>query len=140
MHTFLCAHFDQFLQCEETLPSWFPLGRTLLLPKMDDLSSPHNYHLITCLNIVYKLWTGCLTVIMSNYSESNHLIQPAQKGCSRGQHGCIDHLLLTNHVWHQVCSKNCSMSVAWIDCMKAFDLVPHNWILECLSLLNFEPS
>ena len=36
---------------------------------------------------------------------------------SLGQYGCTDHLLLTNHIWHQVHKKNCFFffTVAWID-------------------------
>ena len=33
--------------------------------------------------------------------------------------------------------QNRSLSVAWIDYKKAFDSVPHNWIIECLHLFNF---
>lgn len=136
-HKFLCLHFHQFLRGGELLPPWFPRGRTLLLPKCNDLSAPQNFRPITCLNIVYKLWTGCLASLMYDHCEKYHLIHPAQKGCSRGQYGCVDHLLLTNGVWHQVRSKYRSLSVAWLDYRKAYDSVPHNWLLERLRLFHF---
>ena len=132
VHDFLCDYFHNFLMGDVDLPVWFPVGRTLLIPKSNDLSSPQNYRPITCLNIIYKLWTGCLTSLVSQHCEHHKLIHPAQKGCSRGQYGCIDHLLLTNSVWRQVRSKNRSMAVAWIDYRKAYDSIPHNWLLECL--------
>ena len=116
---------------------WFPVGRTLLLPKKLDVTNPQNFHPITCLNVVYKVWTSCLTSLMLHHCESHQLIHPAQKGCSRGQYGCIDHLLLTNSVWHQVCINHRCMSVAWIDYRKAYDSVPHNWLLQCLCLFGF---
>ena len=115
------------------------LGRTLLIPKSHDLTNPQNYQPITCLNIIYKLWTGCLTSLVYQRCEHHQLIRHAQKGCSRGQYGCIDHLLLTNSVWHQVKSKNRSLAVAWIDYRKAYDSVPHNWLLECLHSFHFPP-
>ena len=136
-HDFLCLHFHQFLKGDIPISPWFPRGRTLLLPKCKDLSAPQNYRPITCLNIIYKLWTGCLTTLMFAHCEQYQLIHPAQKGCSRGQYGCIDHLLLTNSVWHQVHSKYRSLSVAWLDYRKAYDSVPHNWLLECLRLFRF---
>ena len=109
----------------------------MLIPKASDMTTPQNYHPITCLNIVYKLWTSCMTIIMNIHCENNHIMHPTQKGCSHGQQGCVDHLLLTNLVYHQV-RRNCrSLSVAWVDYRKAFDSVPHNWILECLNLFQF---
>ena len=136
-HKFLCLHFHQFLRGDELLPLWFPRGRTLLLPKCNDLSAPQNLCSIICLNIVYKLWTGCLASLMYDHCEKYHLIHPAQKGCSRGQYGCVDHLLLTNSVWHQMRSKYHSLSVAWLDYRQAYNSVPHNWLLECLRLFIF---
>ena len=76
-------------------------------------------------------------MLMSDHCVTNQLIHPAQKGSAKGQHGCSDHPSLTNRIWHQVHSRNCSMSVAWIDYKKAFDSVPHNWIIKCLRLLTF---
>ena len=139
VHVFLCAAFHRFLLGDEVLPKWFPVGSTLLIPKSSDLSNPKNYWPIPCLNIVYKMWTGCLTTLMLEHCECHRLIHPAQKGCSRGQCGCVDHLLLANNVWHQIRCKNQSLSVAWIDYRKAYDSVPHNWLLECLRLFKFPP-
>ena len=31
------------------------------------------------------------------------------------------------------------MSTAWIDCKKAFDSVPHSWILKCLKTYKVHP-
>jgi len=62
-----------------------------------------------------------------------------RKGALGSQYGCIDHLLLMNSVWQQVKSKYRSLVVAWIDYRKAYNLVPHNWLLECLHLFQFPP-
>ena len=139
VHDFLCSDFHKLLVGDMAIPHWFPIGRTLLIPKCHDLSNPQNYRPITCLNIVYKLWTSCLTFLVSQHCEHHQLIHPAQKGCCRGQYGCADHLLLTNSVWRQVRCKNRSLAVAWIDYKKAYDSVPHNWLLECMRLFNFPP-
>jgi len=110
------------------------------MPKTNDSTNPRNYCPIACLNVAYKVWTGCLTSLMSDHCATNQLIHPAQKGCAKGQYGCTDHLLLTNQIWHQVHSENRSLSVTWIDYKKVLDSVPHNWIIECLHLFNFLPT
>ena len=33
-----------------------------------------------------------------------------------------------------------SMSMAWLDYRKAYDSVPHNWIIYCLQLYKFDPA
>ena len=70
----------------------------------------------------------------------NNVLHPAQKGCARGQLGCVDHLLLNSRIWHQVKSKNRSLAVAWLDYKKAYDSVPHNWIIQCLKMFHFHPT
>ena len=99
VHSYLCHIFDRFLQDEQSVPSWLPLGRTLLILKTNDPTNPQNFRPITCLNIVYKIWTGCITSLMFDHCEANQLIHSAQKGCAKGQYGCTDHLLLSNRVW-----------------------------------------
>jgi len=55
------------------LPPMVPVGRTLLIPKCHDLVNPQNYKPITCLNVIYKLWTGCLTSISPNIMNAINL-------------------------------------------------------------------
>ena len=137
VHSYFFWRFNEILQCEQNVPSWLPLGKTILMPKTNDSTNPRNDRPIACLNVAYKVWTGCLTSLMSDHCATNQLIHLAQKGCAKGQYGCTDHLLLTNRIWHQVHSENHSFSVTWIDYKKAFNSVPHNWIIICLRLFNF---
>ena len=70
----------------------------------------------------------------------NDLLHPAQKGCARDQLDYVDHLLLNNRIWHQVKSKNRSLSISCLDYKKAYDSVPHNWIVWCLQLFRVHPA
>ena len=127
------------LQDGSVIPVWFPVVRTILIPKSSDTTVPKNFRPITCLNVLYKLWTACLTELLMTHCTVNDILHPAQKGYARNQLGCTDHLLLNNHIWHQVKSNNHSLSVVWLDYKKAYDSVPHNWILFCLQLFHFHP-
>ena len=69
----------------------------------------------------------------------NDILHPAQKGCARNQLDCTDHLLLNSRIWYQVKANNRFLSVAWLDYRKAYDSVPHNWLLFCLQLFRFHP-
>ena len=89
VHVFLREVFNQFLLGDMELPVWFPVRRTLLIPKA---TNPKNYRPITCLNIIYKMWTRCLTTLMLNHCDGHQILHLAQKGCSRDQQGCVDHL------------------------------------------------
>jgi len=72
------------------------------------------------------------------HCEVNNVLHSVQKGCARGQFGSTDHLLLNSRLWLQVKSKSCCVSVAWLDYRKAFDSVPHNWIVCYLQLYQFD--
>ena len=137
LHSHLLVHFQAMLRDGTCIPGWLPCGRTVLIPKSIDSTQPKNYRPITCLNVLYKLWSSCLTHLITGHCQSLQILHPSQKGCAPGQFGCIDHLLLNSRVWHQVKSKNRSLSIAWLDIKKAYDSVPHNWILCCLRLYRF---
>ena len=47
---------------------------------------------------------------------------------------------MNSRIWHQVKSKNRSLSIAWLDYRKAYDFVLHNWILCCLEIFQFHPA
>lgn len=47
---------------------------------------------------------------------------------------------MNSHLWHQVKSKYRSLSIAWLDYKKAYDSVPHNWLICCLKLFLFHAT
>ena len=47
--------------------------------------------------------------------------------------------LSTNMVMANVKLKQWNISTAWIDYKKAFDSVPHDWIIETLKILKLDP-
>ena len=59
-----------------------------------------------------------------------------QKGCRKGSRGANDLLYIDRAVIKEVKSRNKNLVIAWIDYKKAYDMVPHSWIIECLDLFG----
>ena len=79
---------------EMYINEWYVMGRTLSLPKVEDLSLEDLYRLITCLNTVYKLLTGLIGSYMKIHVEDNDIWDPRQLGTRSGVLGTIDHILV----------------------------------------------
>ena len=92
----ILSNFNTMLENGSHIPSWFPSGRTTMIPKASDATQPKNFCLITCLNVLYKLWTGCISELVLRHCAVNNVLHPTQKGCARGEPGCTDHLLLNS--------------------------------------------
>ena len=84
LRSVLLSHFN-ILLTGAPIHVWFPIGRTILFPKAPDTTLPKNFRSITCLNVMYKLWTGCITELLLNHCATNNILHPAQKGCARGK-------------------------------------------------------
>jgi hypothetical protein len=65
-----------------------------------------------------------------------NLIQKEQKGCYRGSKGCEDQLLISKTILQECKRRKKKLSMAWIDYQKAFDRVPHSWIIKSLVLIG----
>ena len=61
----------------------------------------------------------------------------SKKGCARNSYGCKDQLLLNKATIEDRKRKKKNFSVVWIDYRKAYDDVPHSWILKTLSIYKF---
>ena len=70
-----------------------------------------------------KLLTGVVSESMYNFLDKNNLLPEEQKGCCKGSRGTKDQLLIDKMIL-QDCNR------------KAYDMVPHSWIIECLDLLK----
>jgi hypothetical protein len=62
------------------------------------------------------------------------LIPKEQKGCRSGTKGCKDQLLISKAILQECKRRKKKLSMAWIDYRKAFDSVPHSWIIKSLEL------
>ena len=107
------------------IPEWLAKGITYLLPKACETNNPKNYRPNTCWSTTYKLLTSMLPC--------------EQKGCRKGLYGCKDQLLINRMIIENCKKKKLSLSTAWIDYCKAFDSVPHSWILKALDIYKVSP-
>jgi len=56
------------------------------------------------------------------------------KGCKRKSKGTKDHLLVDKLVMFLTKRNRRNLRMMWIDYRKAYESVPHSWILEVLNL------
>ena len=85
---------------------------------------PHNW----------KLFSGVLSEKIYDHLEAEQLFPEEQKGCRKGSRGTKEHLLVDKMVMRNCKRRKTNLVMAWIDNKKAYDMVPHSWILETLQL------
>ena len=126
--------FQQTLQGDTKLPKWLSLALTSLLPKNNETHIPKNYRPIACLNIMYKLFTSCLNLFLTDHVQSNNIITPEQAGGKRIVWGTTEQPLVNKNIMKEVKSLRRSLTTVWLDYKKAFDSVPHSWLIYALKL------
>ena len=138
-HVTLTKLLNDVVESPETSPPWLCQGTTYLLPKSKTTEESKNYRPITCLSTTYKLLTSILSERTYKHLDENDLLPLEQKGCRKGSYGCKDQLLINKMILENCKTKLRNMSCAWIDYRKAFDSVPHDWILRSLDLCKASP-
>ena len=66
--------------------------------------------------------------------DQEKLLPEEQKRCRKGSRVTNDLLYIDGAVIKEVKSRNKNLAMNWIDYKKAYDMVPHSWIIECLDL------
>ena len=118
------------------VPSWLTRGRASLVQKDKSKGSVgSNYRPITCFPLMWKLLTGVIADQIYAHLDQEKLLPEEQKGCRKGSRGTNDLLYIDRAVINEVKSRN-NFAMAWIDYKKAYDMVPHSWIIECLDLFG----
>ena len=64
------------------------------------------------------------------------ILPEEQKGCERGSPGTKAQLLIDMRVLKDSKKRRTNLSMAWIDYRKAYDLVPHRWVNECIEMFR----
>ena len=127
------------MQDSSLTPEWLVEGTTNLLPKKEETWIPKNYRPITCLLTTFKILTSVITDRLYNHLEKESVMTPEQSGGKKNCYGCKDQLMINNVILENCKKKKKNLSTAWIDYKKAFDSVPHSWILACLRMYKINP-
>ena len=64
------------------------------------------------------------------------MLPEEQKGCRKGSRETKDLLYIDWVLIKEVKSINNNLAMAWIDYKKAYDMLLHSWIIECLDLFG----
>ena len=120
-----------------SVPSWLTKGRTALLQKDKSKGNiASNYRPIICLPLMWKLLSGVIEDRIYGYLDQQKLLPEEQKGCRKISRGRNDLLYIDRAVIGAVKYRKKNLAMAWIDYTKAYNMVPHSQIKECLELFG----
>ena len=122
--------FKRWVEQPDTIPERVTEGRTILLPKSEDLCSERNYRPITCLNTCYKLFTSMIASYMKDHADRNSIWDRSQLGTCAGVLGTVDQLIVDNAIMDEVRNQKRNLAVAFYDYQKAYDMVRHDWMIR----------
>ena len=115
-------------------PTWMTKGRTLLTLKVVTKGNiQSNYMPITCLPLMWKLLTGTISAEIYAFLDDRNLLPEEQKRCRKKARGTHDLLFIDKVVLTHARTNQRNLAMTWIDYKKAYDMVPHSWIEECLN-------
>ena len=78
--------------------------------------------------------TGVIAEVMYKHLEG--ILLEEQKGCKRRSRGTKDQLLIDKAILKDCKRRHTNLAMAWIDYCKAYEMVPHSWIGECLEMFG----
>lgn len=139
LHSQLVEYLNTFIKHPELTPPFITQGKTYLIPKGNISSDPSKYRPITCLQTVYKILTSCITQIMNAHIDNNQIMCEEQKGCKKGAKGCKEQLIIDEVILKQVRKRNKKLACCYIDYQKAYDSVPHSWLIQVLEIYKIHP-
>ncbi|XP_063897007.1 uncharacterized protein LOC135118563 [Helicoverpa armigera] len=142
LHPQLHNHINDFLQTPNSMPHFVTQGLTYMIPKdLNDSQNPAKYRPITCLQTIYKILTGCIAeVIHKHITTDNNILAEEQKGCRKRSQGCKEQLIVDSIAMKIAISKKKDINTMYIDYRKAFDSVPHSWLLNVLQRYKIHPQ
>ena len=86
-----------------------------------------------------KIYTALIAYFLGEHCRVNDIITLNQAGGSYGSWSHIKQLLINKTITEEVISNRRNLILIWLDYKKAFDSVPHYWIIESLKLAKVNP-
>ncbi|XP_045770460.1 uncharacterized protein LOC123870988 [Maniola jurtina] len=138
-HPVLATQFQNSID-SGSLPTLMTTGVTFLIHKSGSTADPKNYRPITCLPTIYKLLTSILTTKITMHINANNILAQVQNGCKARARGTKELLLIDTAICQQVRRNRKNLVAAWIDYKKAYDSVPHTWLMEIMRLYKVDAT
>ena len=132
LHPHLSLALNTCIINPESTPVWLVTGKSTLLPKNDKTMFAKNYRPITCLTTTFKTLTGILAVKIEKHLTDNNILAEEQQGARRGSYGTKQQLLINKTLLEHALKSRRNISVTYYDYAKAYDSIPHEWIIETL--------
>ena len=83
---------------------------------------------------MWKLLTSIVADEIYNHLEGNELLLEEQKDCPRNSRDTKDHLLNDKVGIKNWRRRRVGLSMVWIHCKKAYDIVPNSWIKKSMEM------
>lgn len=90
-------------------------------------------------NSIYKILTAIVASKIYQHVTKNNILAWEQNGCRKRCRGCKETLVIDSIVSNQARTRKRNLSVGWIDYQKAFDSVPHTWLIRVLQIYKVNP-
>ena len=74
-------------------------------------------------------YLSCIAELLYVYLDSKDLFLVEQKGCRQACCGTKDHLFVDKMILREAKMKHKNLQIVWIDYRKAYNSIPHAWIL-----------
>ena len=117
------------------VPEWMTKGKTTLIQKDPTKgTAPISYRPITCLPMMWKILTAQIREEIYYSLTKRGLFPDEQKGCCKGSRGTAELLYIDQHILNESKTRRKNLAMAWIDYKKAYDMVPHCWIINSFKM------
>ena len=102
---------------------------TLIQKDPNNGTGPNNYRPITCLPMMWKIFAAQIIEEIYYSLISCGLSPNEQKGCCKGSRRTAELLYIDQHIVNESKTRQKNLAMAWIDSKRAYDMVPHSWII-----------
>nr|CAI5864221.1 unnamed protein product [Callosobruchus analis] len=136
----LAGQINEAIRQPNRLPKFLTQGITYIKPKNADTKNPANYRPITCLPTLYKIITATICRSIEQHLTQNNILTEEQKGCRKQSQGCKEQLIIDTVIMEQTRKENRNLHTCFIDYKKAFDSVPHSWLIKILRIYKINPG
>ena len=134
IHDILAREINK-CRLDAQVPDWMTKGKNALIQKnISKETAPNNYTPITCLLMMWKVFTAQIRKEIYYSLKSCGLFPDEQKGCRKGSWGSAELLYIDRHIQNESRNRRKNLAMTRIDYKKAYDMVLQSWIINCLKM------